>query len=188
MFAGLYGVPIFSAVELKRRWRRVGDQRPVVGYLASGVVGAGMAALATIAFKSLLFLSFYEALLDLRYIYPYFALAFMAAAATSFLCDDYITTPADTPRFIRWLEGLAAAGVLAVTAYFVLQALPSTGIRPERIPEPQVFLPTAALIGLIIGATVPSWYRNALRRRLAFSEVDLPERGGSGDPGWPHQA
>jgi len=112
-------------------------------------------------------MSFYEALFDLRCTYPYFALAFMAAAATSFLCDDYATTPADAPWFTRWLEGLAAAGLLAGTAYLVWQALPNTPISPDRIPRLVSLLPAAALIGLIIGATVPTWYRTALCRRQA---------------------
>jgi len=102
--------------------------------------------------------------LDLGATYPYLALAFMAAVATSFLCDDYATAPAAAPWFARWVEGLAAAVLLAGTAYFVWRALPGTGIAPERIPAVATLLSTAALIGLIIGAIVPTWYRSALRR------------------------
>jgi hypothetical protein len=167
MVATIYGGAVVAAVLLKGRWPRTTDERPVLGYLAAGATAVTSAAFLSVIFKSLLFMSFYRALLDLGYTYPYFALAFMAAVATSFLCDDYATTPADAPRLTRWLEGLAAAGVLAGTAYFVLQALPGTGIEPERIPRPVVFLPTAAVIGLIIGATVPTWYRTALCRRQA---------------------
>jgi hypothetical protein len=74
----------------------------------------------------------------------------MAAAATSFLCDDYATAPAAAPRFTRWFEGLAIAAVLAGTAYFVWRALPHTVIQPDRIPRLEVFLPVAVLIGVII--------------------------------------
>jgi hypothetical protein len=109
-------------------------------------------------------------LFDLRYTYPYLALAFMAAVTTSFLCDDYAVAPADAPRFARWLEGLAAAGVLSGTAHFVWRALPGTGIEQGRIPPLWMLLSTGAVIGLIIGCMVPMWYRSALRRHQA-SEV-----------------
>jgi hypothetical protein len=105
----------------------------------------------------------------------------MAAAVTSFLCDDYATTPTAASRFVRWLEGMAAAGLLAGTAYLVWQALPNTGIQHERIPRLEVFLPVAAVIGLIIGASVPTWYRAALRRReanlIAAASADQTDGG-----------
>ena len=167
MVASIYGAAIVAAVLLKGRWPRSADDRPVLSYLAAGATAVVSAAILSVIFKSLLLMSFYEAVFDLRCTYPYFALAFMAAAATSFLCDDYATTPADAPWFTRWLEGLAAAGLLAGTAYLVWQALPNTPISPDRIPRLVSLLPAAALIGLIIGATVPTWYRTALCRRQA---------------------
>jgi hypothetical protein len=109
-------------------------------------------------------MSFLTAFRDLGYTYPYLALAFMAAVMTSFLCDNYAIEPATAPRFARWVEGLAAAGVLAGTAYFVWRALPATGIDPRSIPALLMLLSTAGLIGLIIGSMVPTWYRSALRR------------------------
>jgi hypothetical protein len=170
------GAAIVAAVLLKGRWPRTGEERPVFGYLAAGATAVVSAAILSVIFKSLLFMSFYDALLDLRSTYPYFALAFMAAAATSFLCDDYAATPADAPWFTRWLEGLAVAGVLAGTAYLVWQALPNTPIQPDRIPRLVTLLPTAALIGLIIGATVPTWYCTALSRRHANQPAAAPVR------------
>ena len=167
MVATIYGAAVVAAVLLKGRWPRTGEERPVLGYLAAGATAIASGAVLSVIFKSLLFMSFYKAFLDLGYTYPYLALAFMAAVTTSFLCDDYATAPADAPGFARWLEGLAAAGVLAGTAYFVWQALPGTGIEPDRIPALLMLLSTAALIGLIIGAMVPTWYRSALRRHQA---------------------
>jgi hypothetical protein len=167
MVASIYGAAIVAAVLFKGRWPRTSRERPVLGYLAAGITAVASAALLSVIFKSLLLMNFYQALFDLRCTYPYFALAFMAAAVTSFLCDDYATAPADALRFTRWLEGLAAAGVLAGTAYFVWQALQNTPIQPDRIPRPETLLASAALIGLIIGASVPTWYRAALRRRQA---------------------
>ena len=52
-------------------------------------------------------------------------------------------------------------------AYFVRRALPGTGMERGRIPPLSMLLSTAALIGLIIGCMVPTWYRSAMRRRLA---------------------
>ena len=167
MVASIYGAATVVAVLLKGRWPRTGEERPVLGYLAAGATALATAALLSVIFKSLLFMDFYAAVLDLRYTYPYFALAFMAAVVTSFLCDDHATAPAEAPGFTRWLEGLAAASVLAGTAYFVWQALPNTQIPPERIPRPGALLLSAALIGLIIGTSVPTWYRAALHRRQA---------------------
>lgn len=167
MVATIYGAAVVAAVLLKGRWPRTTEERPVLGYLAAGATAIASGAVLSVIFKSLLFMSFYKALLDLGHTYPYLALAFMAAVATSFLSDDYATAPADAPGFARWLEGLAAAGVLAGTAYFVWQALPGTGIAPQRIPALLLLMSTAALIGLIIGAMVPTWYRGALRRQQA---------------------
>lgn len=174
MVATIYGAAVVAAVLLKGRWPRTAEERPVLGYLAAGAAAIACGAVLSVIFKSLLFMSFYRAVLDLGYTYPYLALAFMAAVATSFLCDDYATTPADAPWFTRWLEGLVAAGLLTGTAYFVWQALPGTGIQPERIPAPVKLLSTAALIGLIIGAIVPTWYRSALHRRQANQVAAAP--------------
>jgi hypothetical protein len=172
MVATIYGAAVVAAVLLKARWPRTGAERPVLGYLAAGAAAIASGAVLSVVFKSLLFGSFYEALFDLRYTYPYLALAFTAAVTTSFLCDDYAMAPAAAPRFARWLEGLAAAGVLAAIAYFVWHGLWGTGIDPVRIPPLSMLLSTAALIGLIIGCMVPMWYRSALRRRQA-SEVAM---------------
>jgi hypothetical protein len=113
----------------------------------------------------------------------------MAAAATSFLCDDYATAPAAAPRFTRWFEGLAIAAVLAGTAYFVWRALPHTVIQPDRIPRLEVFLPVAVLIGVIIGASVPTWYRAALGRRqanlIAAASADRADDGRASVPSQP---
>lgn len=167
MVASIYGAAIVAAVLLKGRWPRTAKERPVVGYFAAGIAAVASAAALSVIFKSLLLMNFSEAMLDLRCTYPDFALAFMAAAATSFLCDDYATAPENESRITRWLEGLAAAGVLAGTAYFVREALHNTPIEPRRIPRLETLLSSAALIGLIIGASVPTWYRAALRRRQA---------------------
>jgi hypothetical protein len=164
MVATIYGAAVVAAVLLKARWPRTGAERPVLGYLAAGAAAIARGAVRSVIFKSLLFGSFYEALFDLRYTYPYLALAFMAAVTTSFLCDDYAMAPAAAPRIARWLEGLAAAGVLAAIAYFVWHALPGTKIEPSRIPPLSMLLSTASLIGLIIGCMVPTWYRRAIRR------------------------
>lgn len=174
MVATIYGTAIVCAVLLKGQWPGDDGERPVLGYLASGIVALGMAALVSVAFKSLLLLSFFDALTDLRFTYPYLALAFMAAAATAFLCDDFAAAPEDAPRSTRWLEGIGAALVLSGTAYFVWLALVNVHGGPDapRVPTLERFLPTTAMIGLIIGSTVPTWYRNALRRQqqnLAFA-------------------
>jgi hypothetical protein len=172
MVATIYGAAVVVALVLKGQWPRTGEERPVLGYLAAGATAIGSGAILSVIFKSLLFMSFLTAFRDLGYTYPYLALAFMAAVTTSFLCDNYAIEPAAAPRFARWVEGLAAAGVLAGTAYFVWRALPATGIDPDRIPALLMLLSTAGLIGLIIGSMVPTWYRSALRRRQA-NEVKI---------------
>lgn len=179
MVASIYGAAVVVAVLLKGCWPRTGRERPVLGYLAAGVTAMASAALLSVIFKSLLFMSFQRALLDLSFVYPYFALSFMAAVATSFLCDDYATAPAQAPWFTRWLEGLAAAGALAGTAFFVWRALPNTGMPPQRVPEPEMLLLNTAMIGLVIGVTVPTWYRTALRRRQAdrIATTDVQQAG-----------
>jgi hypothetical protein len=179
MVATIYGAAVVAAVLLKARWARTGAERPVLGYLAAGATAIGSGAVLSVIFKSLLFGSFYEALFDLRYTYPYLALAFMAAVTTSFLCDDYATAPAAAPRLTRWLEGLAAAGALAGTGYFVWYALPGTGIEQSRVPPLMMLLSTAAVIGLIIGCMVPTWYRGAMGRRQANQVATIPAQAGN---------
>lgn len=179
MVATIYGAAVVAAVLLKARWPRTGAERPVLGYLAAGAAAIASGAVLSVVFKSLLFGSFYEALFDLRYTYPYLALAFTAAVTTSFLCDDYAIAPAAAPRFVRWLEGLAAAGALAAIAYFVWHGLWGTGIDPVRIPPLSMLLSTAALIGLIIGCMVPTWYRGAMSRRQANQVAPLSAQAGN---------
>src|SRR5690606_7378473 len=95
MVASIYGAAVVVAVLLKGRWPRAGEERPVLGYLAAGVAAIACGAFLSVIFKSLLFMSFYRAVLDLGATYPYLALAFMAVGATSFLCDDYATASAE---------------------------------------------------------------------------------------------
>ncbi|MCC2663915.1 MAG: hypothetical protein K0S35_1837 [Geminicoccaceae bacterium] len=166
MVATIYGAAIVCAVLFKGRWPTTAGQRPVLGYLVAGLAAGAMAAVLSVAFKSLLLLSFYDAVLNLRLTYPYLVLAFMAALTTSFCCDDFADLP-EAPWFGRWLEGIGTGAVLSGTGYFVWQAL--DGIHKTapalHVPELPLLATTTALIGTIIGITVPTWYRRALQRQ-----------------------
>jgi hypothetical protein len=162
----IYGAAIVCAILLKGRWPTTTGERPVLGYVVSGVVAGAMAALLSVAFKSLLLLSFYDAALNLRFTYPYLALSFMAAVATACCCDDFAAASED-PWFARWLEGLGTGLALSATGYFVWQALDSIAAAsptPRHIPDLRLLIATTALIGVVIGVTVPTWYRRALHR------------------------
>jgi hypothetical protein len=58
MVASIYGAAIVAAVLLKGRWPRTGEERPVLGYLAAGATAVVSAAILSVIFKSLLFMSF----------------------------------------------------------------------------------------------------------------------------------
>ena len=96
---------------------------------------------------------------------PLFRAGFMATVVTSFLCDDHATAPAEAPGFTRWLEGWTrpAAGRNCI---FRVAGIAEHDNSPERFPLGALLL-SAALIGLIIGTSVPTWYRAALHRRQA---------------------
>jgi hypothetical protein len=166
MVATIYGAAIVCAVLFKGPWPAREGERPVLGYLVSGVVAGAMAAVLSVVFKSLLLLNFNEAVSNLGLTYPYLALAFMAALMTSCCCDDFAGAP-EAPWYGRWLEGIGTGAALSGTAYFVWQALDSIQqTSPSlHVPELPLLTVTTALIGAIIGATVPTWYRRALHRQ-----------------------
>lgn len=171
MVATIYGVAIMGAILPKHRWHFAlpGPQgRPVSAYLLSGVLSVAGAALVTLLFKvamcfdprSAMFFDVQRALRDFAISYPWLAMTFVATVLLASLCDDYFGR--SVPGWLRWAEGAAAAAILAVTAVFVhswLADIPRPDDRP--LPSLKRALVFSAMVGFILGAWVPHWYRKA---------------------------
>jgi hypothetical protein len=165
MVATIYATAVVASIYPKTIWDfaniQKSVQRPVAAYLVSGVMAVCLAFLVSLTFKFLMKGDFLSALLDYRVSYPWFLLTFVASGVTSFLADDFAGRSGDEPRWARWAEGAVAAAALAATALVVHRMLGEAGMPGERVPPLQALISMCAVIGFVIGALVPSWYRNA---------------------------
>lgn len=165
MVATIYPLAVTASIYPKTVWGfadiRKAGQRPVIAYLLSGVLAAGLAVVVSLTFKFVMYGNFVEALENVRLGLPWLLMSFTVGAVTAFLADDFGADRKREPRWGRYLEGLAEGVVLAGAALAVRWLLEAVGVPAARIPEWQVLIPTSALIGLVIGTLVPHWYRNA---------------------------
>jgi len=173
MIALIYISAVSCAVFPRESWpfaRRDQDGgRPYGFYLLAGVMAVGISQAIGFLFNSLLMKGIAGGAERSLYTYPWAVMSFATAVGVAFLVDD--PRPAE-PRRWAWRlgEGLALAAILFAAALVTCDWL------AERVallgPLPGYFLPAsgmvqrnAAAIGLAIGILVPTWYRDAPRRR-----------------------
>ena len=165
MVATIYATAVVASIYPKTIWDfaniQKSGQRPVAAYLISGLMAVCLAFVVSLTFKFLMKADFLAALLDFRLSYPWFLLTFVASSVTSLLADNFTGRSGDEPRWARWAEGAFAAAALAATALLVHMMLGESGMPKERIPPLYALISMCATIGFVIGALVPSWYRNA---------------------------
>src|SRR5208282_5015337 len=95
----------------------------VIGYLVSGLLAVGAAAIISFIFKAMLSLSFETSFYNSLVTFPWFGLSFVAAATIAALLDDFAKHPERVPKGFRYLEGAIAGTTLAIAAWYVCLAL-----------------------------------------------------------------
>ncbi len=87
------------------------------------------------------------------------------AFALAFVCDDYARTGRE-PAWLRWVEGGGLGLLLALTGLLTVSWLQPDQqlLHPDgHIPSLWVPVAMSASIGVLFGATIPTWYRATVR-------------------------
>jgi hypothetical protein len=83
------------------------------------------------------------------------------AAALAFVCDDF--TRADhEPTWLTYVESIVLAGLVGITGLLVIFWLQND--LPNHPSTPLIPVMLSASMGALFGATIPQWYRQALRK------------------------
>ncbi len=184
MLATTYGAAVACAIIPKQLWsladiREVGH-RPAIGYVASGVFALLAAGGISLLFNIILEWDVMRGFQHFFMSYPWLSMSFLAACFLAFLCDDRATQAAPEPVWLRWLEAGGMAVVLMAGGMLVRQWLSQIpDLPPARIPDPRFLLPIECALGLLLGGTVPYWYRRTALRPLQAANGDgaLPSTG-----------
>jgi hypothetical protein len=93
-------------------------------------------------------------------------LSTVLAAAIAFVCDDFARTDRE-PMWLTYVESIGLAGFMAIIGLLVIFWLRDdlATLLPERVNAFTPWIPVmlSASIGALFGATIPKWYRQALR-------------------------
>lgn len=166
----IYCVAIWWALFPKERWacarRKAGDIRPVACYLLSALLASGTGLTISLMIKLVTLQAFPKAWQQFSQAWPWTLMTFATAFLTAWLTDDQPTAGWTASR-LRWLEGLGQAVVMMGTVCIVHFLLGSAG---SPVPLLSRVL-HSGVIGFGIGFLVPTWYRDAPRRRE--DEADL---------------
>jgi hypothetical protein len=95
-------------------------------------------------------------------------ISFVLSVGLAYACDDYVLEN-EEPRWLSWVESAVLAIKMALAGGIVVEwirfDLPSaTPLLPASLWPPVAF---SAVIGALIGATVPASYRRKIRRKSA---------------------
>lgn len=174
MVAVIYGGAIVCALLPKSTWGfanrgKVGG-RPYAGYAVSALLTGVTAAAVSVAFKSIIFMDFRVAALDLQWTYPWLGLSAAAAAILAYLADDYRSSEQTAPVWLRWAEGAAAGLILMGTSVVVHALISEIAADPNypkdrSVPPLLVIMSITAAIGFALGATIPHWYRSSAGKK-----------------------
>ena len=105
------------------------------------------------------------------YSYPWLFMAFASTVLTAFMVDNRPSRRISA-RQLRWLEAFGQATGTLLAACLVLWWL--ADIRPlGTIWDILVILLRVFMIGGVIGALVPSWYRKAMSVEPAPAKIDI---------------
>jgi hypothetical protein len=179
MISALYSAAVVCAVYPKERWafaRKDPRIRPIAFYFVAGGLAAVVSLAVSFLFNLAIFRSLSWAWGHLMLTYPWSLCSFSTAFIVAWMTDDEPTSPLIRNR-LRWVEGLAGAGVLVSTAVLVIYWLGQLPVRPEtalahRSP-PAMILAMSSAIGFTIGYLIPTWYREAPREEEAAQPSEL---------------
>ena len=178
MIVSIYSAAVVCGVYPKQQWTLFQYSEttfyPVVGYVLSGLTAVLFSICLSLFFKTLIFANdpningfsetFNSAWNDLTTnSYPWLVMSFATAVTTAFLIDWR------KPNWVKykWQRFVEAClqGVVLVTAaalvHWWLSGLSSNNVFTGRVPDLGSVLRIAAIIGVVIGVFVPSWYRSA---------------------------
>lgn len=164
MVSAIYGGAVVCAIAPKCRSRLANvlhaGERPFAAYLLSGIMTLLAAAVLSLLFKGAM-LGFGTAWDGLPRSAPWFILSFAVAVATAFMADDGLTRWQADPPWLRGVEALVLGGLMAGLFLGVVRPLLTAAVD-GRVPDVS-WVVVPATIGLMIGATVPHWYRQTVR-------------------------
>jgi hypothetical protein len=179
MLATTYGAAIACAIIPKELWsladiREVGH-RPTIGYLLSGIMALFAAGGISLLFHITLAWDMTKGFHAFSLSYPWLAMSFVSACLIAFLCDDHVDATTPEAPWLRWVKAVVAAAVLMAASMLVRDWLSQIPDLPAgRVPDPRFLLPIECALGLVIGGTVPHWYRGT---SAPPSRQDAPDGG-----------
>jgi hypothetical protein len=183
--SSLYCIAVVCAVYPKERWkfarRSPGRVRPVTFYFAAGALAAGISLLVNFGFQVVIHHSLDEGWHHFRFSYPWALSSLATAFMLAFMTDDQPGPPPLSRESLRWIEGLAGAGMLVLASLMIrawlFQLVTGTNdpVAQEHLPPPLLpSLARACAIGFVISYLVPTWYREVPRE--SERESELPAR------------
>lgn len=191
----IYCVAIVAAIYPKSFWpfadiHTVG-YRPVMGYVASGLLAVVAAFLIQLLFRyvqgGLTTMigpgSFMKAIMTNLDRWPWLMMNFLMTIAIAWAADNHALNKEKEPPWLRLSETLGLAGVCGVLQWVTLQLLLAFSSDPGRWNGriDQMIL-TSTLVGAIIGFFVPHYYRARGSAEPATSGVRGAARFGTGMP------
>ncbi|NQU56959.1 MAG: tellurite resistance TerB family protein, partial [Rhodospirillales bacterium] len=109
--------------------------------------------------------------MDLSWSHPYFLQSFVIAITIAFLADTYSRRNSEAPQNARWMDGVLTSILMMIAStitYYWMEGVTIDGqllIKGTRDAHHQdqwalsLFVLKGAIIGFLIGALVPSWFR-----------------------------
>ena len=172
-----YGVSAFIGIYPKTRWRfadiETTKTRPILGYVFSGAAAVAISIVVIIALRFTNYTiqgidyeqSFDKVVGDLKWTYPYLLQSFAIGFVIAFVADNDV---GQNKLFAQWRDAAIIAVIFVIASLITYGALhgafffEGTKIKDYRDTE-LVFLPfflvKSAIVGLLIGYLVPTWYR-----------------------------
>ena len=170
-----------SALLPKQTWNfadiRCTRERPFLAYVISGMCALTITLPISYGFYLLRvhFLTASGPIMPFAGQCKWLLLPIVLSVALAFACDDSVEMGRE-PSWLRLIESVAIAGLMAVTGLLVMRWLQSDQavLHPSDAPPPLwVPLLLSASIGALFGATIPEWYRRTMRQ-VGATEISIP--------------
>ena len=159
--------------------REDGQQRPFASYIACGVLSVGITAVICVLFE-LARVGTVPSLQRLHALLPFMLICGALCMCVAAACDDAAPSVPE-PWWFRYAEAVGCSVAILGAAWLVTSVFPP----PRQLPQ-WWWVPYARLAGVafVVGAYVPSMYRDQRRRRAAINgraceEVDAADPVGA---------
>lgn len=166
-----YVVAVACAVLPKTRWSfaqaKAGEMRPIAFYFVAGLMSAAISLATSIVVQAISLHSFDWAFQRARLTYPWQLVSFATAFITAMMADNPRVTRVSS-WVQRCLEGLGQGvlmlGVTYLTCIWLSQRLElykHVDLRYLKygVPRPLMTVVMGAVVGVVIGFLIPTWYR-----------------------------